>query len=247
MKKEQYIFGIHPLLEAIDAGKTIDKVWIQRGMNPETTQGVVSQLKRGEIPFQYVPKAKLDQFTRGNHQGVVTSISPIEFSNIEWLLPALYEKGETPFLLILDRISDVRNFGAICRSAECAGVHAIIIPAKGAAQINADSIKTSAGAALRIPICRVPSIVQTINFLTESGIEIIACFENGEEPYFEADLDKPFALMMGSEDDGISKNNLQGATTSIRIPMAGKTASLNVSVATGIILFEALKQRALAS
>ncbi len=244
-KKEQKIYGIHPILEAINEGKTFDKVFVQKGLHPETMHKVLPLLKRNDIPFQFVPKIKLDRITSKNHQGLIGLMSPIEFQNIEWLLPTLYEQGETPFILVLDRISDVRNFGAICRTAEGAGVHAIVIPAKGAAQINEDAIKTSTGSILRMPICRTTSIHQTIDFLNESGLTTLACHEGGKETYFEADLTQPCALIMGSEEDGIGRSALESSSKSISIPMKGSTESLNVSVATAVILFEGVRQRSL--
>lgn len=242
-KQDQTIYGIHPILEAIDSGKTIDKVLVQRGLSPETLHKILPVLKTNDIPFQFAPKIKLDKVTSKNHQGVIAMISPIEFQEIEWLLPNIYEEGETPLILVLDRISDIRNFGAICRSAECAGVHAIVIPSKGAAQINADAIKSSAGAILRIPICRTFSVGDTIDFLKQSGLATMACHEKGTEPYFKADLTIPLAIIMGSEKDGISNNADDATEHSIFIPMKGKTESLNVSVATAIILFDAMRQR----
>jgi 23S rRNA (guanosine2251-2'-O)-methyltransferase len=243
MKNNQLIYGVHPLLEALDAGKNLDKVMIQRGLNPETLQKLLAALKRSEIPFQFVPKARLDRETGKNHQGVLAFISPVEYQSLEWLIPAIYEKGEVPFILILDRITDVRNFGAICRTAECAGVHAVVVPSKGAAQINEDAIKTSAGAILRIPICRENSLKDSIVLLNESGLQTIACHEGGKRPYFKANLSEPIAIIMGSEEDGISKNIMESVSQSVSIPMQGKTDSLNVSVASAIVMFDALRQR----
>ncbi len=244
MKNELLIYGIHPLLEAVDSGKNIDKVMVQRGLNPDTLQKVLPLLKQHEIPFQFVPKAKLDRVTAKNHQGIIAFISPVEFQDLEWLVPGIYEKGEVPLILILDRITDVRNFGAICRSAECAGVHAVVIPFKGAAQINEDAIKTSAGAILRLPICRAPSLKDAVKYLNGSGFQTVVCDENGKETYFDCDLTIPVAIIMGSEEDGISKNISEVANRTATIPMHGKTESLNVSVATSILLFECLRQRA---
>lgn len=243
MKKDQLIYGIHPVLEALETGKSMEKVMIQRGLNPDTLSKLLPRLKDSGTPFQFVPKVKLDKTTGKNHQGVIAMVSPIEFQHIEWLIPSIYESGETPLLLILDRITDVRNFGAICRSAECAGVHAIIIPTKGAAQINEDAIKTSTGALLRIPVCRTDSLGSTIEFLNESGFKTIACHEKGKEVYYDCELNTPVAIIMGSEEDGISKNAREASTHSVNIPMKGVTQSLNVSVATSILLFEALRQR----
>ena len=247
MKKEQLIYGIHPVLEALETGKSMEKVMIQRGLSPDTLQKLLPRLKDSGTPFQFVPKVKLDKTTGKNHQGVIAMVSPIEFQHIEWLIPTIYESGEIPLLLILDRITDVRNFGAICRSAECAGVHAIIIPTKGAAQINEDAIKTSTGALLRIPICRTDSLGSTIEFLNESGFKTIATHEKGKQVYYDCELNTPVAIIMGSEDDGISKNAKEASTHSVNIPMKGSTQSLNVSVATSILLFEALRQRGISS
>ncbi len=247
MRNDLLLYGVHPVLEALDTGKIIEKVMVQRGLNPETLQKLLPKLKRAEIPFQFVPKAKLDRVTGKNHQGVIGFISPVEFQDLEWLVPSIYERGEVPFILILDRITDVRNFGAICRSAECAGVHAVVIPLKGAAQINEDAIKTSAGAILRIPVCRAASLQQVVEYLNESGLDTVACTEKGKDVYFETDLNGPLALIMGSEEDGISRNIMEAVNKSVSIPMPGKTESLNVSVATGILLFESLRQRKLPS
>ena len=231
------------MLEALETGKSMEKVMIQKGLNPDTLHKILPKLKETGTPFQFVPKVKLDKTTGKNHQGIIAMMSPIEFQDLEWLIPSIYESGETPLLLILDRITDVRNFGAICRSAECAGVHAIVIPTKGAAQMNEDAIKTSTGALLRIPICRADSLGSTIDFLNESGFKTIACHEKGKEVYYDCDLTTPVAIIMGSEEDGISNNAREASNQSVRIPMVGETQSLNVSVATSILLFEGLRQR----
>ncbi|NEN23483.1 23S rRNA (guanosine(2251)-2'-O)-methyltransferase RlmB [Cryomorpha ignava] len=243
MKKDQLVYGIHPVLEALETGKSMEKVMIQKGLNPDTLHKILPKLKETGTPFQFVPKVKLDKTTGKNHQGIIAMMSPIEFQDLEWLIPSIYESGETPLLLILDRITDVRNFGAICRSAECAGVHAIVIPTKGAAQMNEDAIKTSTGALLRIPICRADSLGSTIDFLNESGFKTIACHEKGKDIYYECDFTTPVAIIMGSEEDGISNNARESSNHSVRIPMLGETQSLNVSVATSILLFEGLRQR----
>ncbi|HKK39755.1 MAG TPA: 23S rRNA (guanosine(2251)-2'-O)-methyltransferase RlmB [Cryomorphaceae bacterium] len=246
MKNKEFIaYGIHPISEILKKGKPIEKVLIQKGLRGDAAYEVVNGLRKAEVPIQYVPKAKLDRITGKNHQGMIAYISPVEYQNIEWLLPDLYEKGETPLILILDGITDVRNFGAICRTAECAGVHAVVIPTKGSAQIGPDAIKTSAGALLQLPICRSMNITDTLNFLKTSGLKIIACHENAEVSHTEADLTAPAAIIMGSEESGIQIENLATSTDQIRIPLKGRTSSLNVSTATGIILFETLRQRSL--
>lgn len=242
-KKEQLIYGIHPVLEALETGKSLDKVMILKGLNSETLHKVLPRLKETNTPFQFVPKVKLDKTTGKNHQGLIAYISPVEFQDLEWLIPSIYESGKTPLLLILDQITDVRNFGAICRSAEAAGVDAVIIPSRGAAQINEDAIKTSAGALLRIPVCRRDSLTETITYLNESGFKTVACFEEGEQIYHQADLTTPLAIVMGSEEKGIKRQHMEAATDRVRIPMVGQTESLNVSVASSILLFEALRQR----
>jgi len=242
-KKQQLVYGIHPVLEALEAGKPLDKVMLQRGLRQETLQKVLRHLKKHNTPFQFVPKTKLDRTTGKNHQGLIAFLSPVEYQDLQWLLPSIFEKGETPLILVLDRITDIRNFGAICRSAECAGVHAIVVPEKGSAQINADAIKTSAGALLRIPICRVKSLVNTLKFLADSGITSLAVHEKSERPYYRQDLSIPLAIVMGSEEDGISDKVLNQTQFSALIPMKGETESLNVSVSTAIVLFETLRQR----
>lgn len=245
-KKEQLVYGVHPVLEALETGKSIEKVMILKGLNADSLHKILPKLKETGTPFQFVPKVKLDKTTGKNHQGIIAMMSPIEFQDLEWLVPSLFESGKNPLILLLDQITDVRNFGAICRSAECAGVDAIVIPDRGAAQINEDAIKTSAGALLRIPVCRSESFSSTLAFLNQSGLKSISCFEGGKEVYYKADLTMPLVLIMGSEEKGIRRNIVEESTHSVKIPMVGKTESLNVSVATSIILFEALRQRSIA-
>jgi len=217
-----------------------------KGLRSEGGRELSQALRRRGIPVQYVPKVKLDRITTKNHQGVIAHISPVDFHEIEWLLPTIYERGETPLFLFLDGITDVRNFGAICRTAECAGVHAIIIPSKGSAQIGPDAIKTSAGALLRVPICRTDAPLDTLGFLHQSGVQSFACHEKAEFIHSETDLTMPAVLIMGSEERGISAKIKATSPKHIRIPLYGTTSSLNVSTAVGIILFEALRQRAIA-
>ncbi|MEM9050526.1 MAG: 23S rRNA (guanosine(2251)-2'-O)-methyltransferase RlmB [Bacteroidota bacterium] len=244
MKNKEFVaYGIHPISEALKEGKPIEKVLIQKGLRGESSHELVHQLRKAEIPTQFVPKIKLDKITGKNHQGLIAFISPVEYQNIEWLLPSLYEEGKVPLILILDGVTDVRNFGAICRTAECAGVHAIVVPARGSAQIGPDAIKTSAGALLQIPICRTNDLSETINFLHSSGLKIISCHEKASKKHYSSDLTKPCALIMGSEETGISKDILATSTEEVRIHLVGSTSSLNVSTAAGIILFEALRQR----
>ena len=238
-----YIFGIRPVIEAIKANKEVDKVLLQKGLTGETYKELLDLLKERNISMQYVPYQKMDRITKKLHQGVIAFISLIEYQKLENVLPMIYESGEDPFLLILDQISDVRNMGAIVRTAECAGVHAIIVPSKGSAQINADAAKTSAGAIHRVPICRSDNLKKELDFLQQSGIKLIAATEKAEGIYTEVDYKQPIAIIMGSEEKGISHELLKMAEEKVKIPLKGEIASLNVSVAVGVIVFEALRQK----
>jgi 23S rRNA (guanosine2251-2'-O)-methyltransferase len=237
------IFGSRAVLESIKAGKQFEKVLVQTGLKNDLINEVVYALKSNGIAFQYVPQEKLNRITRKNHQGVVAFLSIISYSDIEEIVVSLFEKGENPLILVLDGITDVRNFGAICRSAECAGVHAIVVPEKGSAQINGDAMKTSAGALNLVPICKVFNLKKTIQYLQQSGISVFACTEKASKNVYDAQMSGPAAIVMGSEDVGISNEVIKTVDEMLKIPMAGKIESLNVSVAVGIILFEARRQR----
>ncbi len=243
MDKDEYIYGTRAVIEAINTGKNIEKVFIKTGLNNELIHQLISLIKENSITFQFVPLEKINRITRKNHQGVLAFISPIEYTSIEMILPALFEKGREPLLLILDQITDVRNFGAIARSAECAGVDAIIIPEKGMAQIGADAIKTSAGALHYIPICKVPSLFRTVQFLKDSGIQIVAATEKGDKIYTQGNFKLPVAIVMGSEESGISQSILNIADQRLKIPLFGNIESLNVSVSAGLMIYEAVRQR----
>lgn len=242
-EKESGIFGLRPIIEALEAGKTIDKLFVQKGLQGEIFSELRKYITEYEIPTQYVPLEKLNRLTRKNHQGVFAFISPIEFHKIENLLPQIWEQGKTPFLLILDRVSDVRNFGAIARTAECVGVDAIIIPEKGSASVNADAIKTSTGALYNIPVCKENSLRKVFQYLQQSGIQIVSATEKAKDYIYDADYVPPTAIVMGSEEDGISNDLLKISDHIVKLPMVGKTSSLNVSVACGAFLFEAVRQR----
>ena len=237
------IFGIRPIIEAIHSGKEIEKVLIRKDLNGELFQELFREVKENNIPFQYVPAEKLNRITGKNHQGVIALVSSVVYHNIETILPDLYEQGLTPFILILDSVTDVRNIGAIARSAECGGIHAIIVPDKGSAQLNADAIKTSAGALNYIPVCRVKNLINTIKFLKDSGLKIIAATEKAAGVYFNEDLKGPLTIVLGAEDTGINPDILRIADTLIRIPVAGKISSMNVSAAASILIYEAVRQR----
>jgi len=241
--KDHYIFGIHAVLEAAQAGKDLDKVMVKRGAGSDLLKKLLGVLARMEIPVQQVPVEKLNRITGKNHQGVIALLSEITYVDITTLLPSIFEKGENPMILLLDGVSDVRNFGAIARSAECAGVHAIVIPSSGSAAINADAIKTSAGALHRIPVCRHRDLLTVVRFLKDSGLKIFAATEKASESMYSTDMTGPAGMILGSEDKGISTQLLKQSDSWVSIPMKGIITSLNVSVAAGIILFEMVRQR----
>jgi len=244
-EQSQLIYGIRPVMEAIHAGKEIDRIFITRNSAGELMTELKKLLVDNNIPWQEVPIEKIHRITRNNHQDVVCFISSISYATISNVLPGIFEKGETPLILILDRITDVRNFGAIARTAECSGVHAIVIPFRGAATVTADAIKTSAGALNSIPVCRENNLRDTLEYLRQSGLRIIAATEKGSGTYFDADLSGPLAIVMGSEEDGVSNDLLRHADELVKIPLFGKISSLNVSVACGVVLYEAIRQRGL--
>lgn len=243
MKRERLIIGIRPLMEAIAAGKEIEKVLIQQGHRGALGQELKLQLQQNQIPVQSVPIEKLNSLSRQNHQGVVAFVSPIIYGNLDNIIADVYEKGETHNLLMLDGVTDVRNFGAICRTAECMGVHAVIIPDKGAAQINEEAIKTSAGALYNIPVCRVKSLSKTVETLQQSGVRVVACSEKKDENLESVNMALPTCIIMGSEESGISNELLRKADDIAKVPMNGKTLSLNVSAAAAIALYELTRQR----
>ncbi|MDK2908958.1 MAG: rRNA (guanosine2251-2-O)-methyltransferase [Bacteroidales bacterium] len=243
LKDTQLIYGLRPVMEAIKAGRDFERLYIQKNIEGEGIRQLRQLLANYHIHYQFVPVEKLNRLTQGNHQGVVGILSYIAYSDIEQLLPGIFEKGEIPFLVIADRITDVRNFGAIARTAECAGVHAIVVPDQESAMINADALKTSAGALARIPVCRSSNLRVTALFLRESGVKIIAVSEKGNENYTQTDLTGPVALILGSEENGISPQLLKMADHICKIPLLGEIASLNVSVASGIVMYEVVRQR----
>jgi len=241
--KQGFIYGIRAIIEAIEANREIEKILIQNNLGGELIIELKRKLKEHGLLYNAVPVETLNRLTRSNHQGSIAYISEINYHNVEDVLPTIYEEGRVPFFLILDRITDVRNFGAICRTAYSAGIDAVIVPFKGGAQANADAVKTSAGALNKIIVCRSPNLKYTINFLKESGVQIIACTEKSEKVYSHLDYTKPTAIIMGSEEDGVSAEYLKLCDNRAMIPMIGDLGSLNVSVATGIILYETVRQR----
>jgi len=242
-EEKNYIFGIRAIIEAVEAGKTIDKLFIQKGLHNDLFAELWKLVRVKRINYKHVPIEKINRLTRKNHQGVFAFISPIDFHNIEDVIPKLYEEGKNPLVLVLDRITDVRNFGAIARTAECAGVDTILIPEQNAAAINADAIKTSAGALHKITVCRTWNLKLALQFLKDSGIQLIGCTEKTQDDMYKPDYTPPTAIIIGSEEDGVSPEFLKMCDAKAKIPMSGKIASLNVSVATGVILYEAIRQR----
>jgi 23S rRNA (guanosine2251-2'-O)-methyltransferase len=244
MEKSDMIYGTRAVIEAIAAGKNIDKVMIQSGLANDLVKELITVAKGNNIPIAYVPAEKLKRLSSKNHQGVICLLSAVSsFSSVDDLIYKAYNEGREPFFLILDRITDVRNFGAIVRTAECAGVDGIIIPEKGNAPITSDAMKTSAGALNHLPICRERDLRKTLQLLHDNGIRVVACTEKTERSVYELKLTGPLAIIMGSEEDGISDNLLRSADDLAKIPLKGKIGSLNVSVAAGIALYEVVRQK----
>src|SRR5690606_14468752 len=245
MENTGQIYGIRAVMEAIKANEPIDKVFIQKGLKGDLSKEMENLNRKNGINASYVPSEKLNRLTRNNHQGVVASISPITFLIIETLVEQVLDQdNKVPLFLLLDQLSDVRNFGAIIRTAECTGVDGIIIQKKGAAPVTADTIKTSAGAAFRVPIAKVDHIKDAVFYLQASGIQVIAATEKTNNTIYDISFNGPTALVMGSEDIGITPYILKAADNTAKLPMLGQIGSLNVSVACGVFLYEVVRQRA---
>lgn len=241
----QMVFGIRAVIEAIKSGKEIEALFIQRGLSGGLIQELKGLLQEYNLTAQQVPVEKLNRITPKNHQGVIGIISPIIYQKIEDIIPQIFEQGKVPLILVLDSITDVRNMGAIARTAECAGVDAIVIPSKGSAQVTPNAIKTSAGALFKIPVCRHDNLVQTVKFLQESGLQVVCCTEKTNDTIYQVDYTPPTVIVMGSEEDGIRNELIRVAEYLAKIPMFGEIASLNVSVSTAVIVYEAIRQRGL--
>ncbi|HET9570115.1 MAG TPA: 23S rRNA (guanosine(2251)-2'-O)-methyltransferase RlmB [Bacteroidales bacterium] len=242
-QKSEFIFGIRAVLEAVLAGKDIDKILLRKDLESELSKELFDALKGTRIPVQRVPVEKLNRVTMKNHQGVVAFVSEVTYQRLEDILPTLYEEGKSPFIVLLDGITDVRNFGAIARTCECADVHAIVIPMTDSVSVNADAVKTSAGALHTLPVCREKSIRESILLLKNSGVKVIAASEKASTSYVNVDYTGPVAIVMGAEDTGIANENLRICDELVKIPILGKIGSLNVSVAAGILMYEAVKHR----
>ncbi|MDR0744978.1 MAG: 23S rRNA (guanosine(2251)-2'-O)-methyltransferase RlmB [Mediterranea sp.] len=242
-ENSEMIFGVRAVIEAIQAGKEIDKILVKRDIQSDLSKELFAILKGTLIPVQRVPVERINKFTRKNHQGVIAFVSSVTYQKVEEQVPFFFEQGKNPFFIMLDGITDVRNFGAIARTCDCAGVDAIIIPAKGSVSVNADAMKTSAGALHTLPVCREKNLKETLQYLKKSGFRIIAATEKGDYEYTKADYTGPLCLIMGAEDTGLSYENLALCDEWVKIPVRGTIGSLNVSVAAGILMYEALKQR----
>ncbi|WP_299532114.1 23S rRNA (guanosine(2251)-2'-O)-methyltransferase RlmB [Ulvibacterium sp.] len=243
MRKSERIYGIRAVIEAINSDKTIDKVYLQKGLKGDLYRELESIIRKKGVNATYVPVERLNRSSKENHQGVIAHISPISFFKLEELVEAALSSQKLPLFLLLDQISDVRNFGAIIRTAECTGVNGIIIPKKGAAPITSDTIKTSAGAAFKVPIAKVDHIKDAIFYLQASGVQVVAATEKTEKSIYEVSFKGPCSIVMGSEGLGISPSVLKSADHRAKLPMMGEIGSLNVSVACGVFLYEALRQR----
>lgn len=243
IRESDCIFGLRPVLEAIKAGKQIDRLLVKQGLQGPLYHELMTEVSKYNIVYQIVPVERIELVTKKNHQGVLAWLSVIEYQKISNLLPMIFEKGDDPLIIALDGVSDVRNFGAIVRSADCFGAHAVMIPEKGSARITPDAIKTSAGALHTMPVCRERSIVRSVEYLRESGLKVICAVEKSGKQASEADLTGPSVLIMGSEDKGISRELTSLADHTVSIPMTGNIGSLNVSVAAGIFLYEIVRQR----
>ncbi|MFN4081122.1 MAG: 23S rRNA (guanosine(2251)-2'-O)-methyltransferase RlmB [Saprospiraceae bacterium] len=244
MENEGQIYGHHPVVEAIRSGRAIEKVFFQQGLRGEVEKEIRHLTREFDIPLAVIPREKLDRMTNGRHQGVVARLSAIDFHALDQLLPQVFERGESPLILVLDSVTDVRNFGGMARSALCLGAHAAVVPASGAAPINDDAVKSSAGALLHLPICRVRSLFSTVEFLQNSGLQVVSlALTPRSVPLPTLDLREPTALLLGSEGDGLHPKLLRMSDHTARIPQSERFDSLNVGVAAGIALYEAARQR----
>lgn len=241
--EKEMIFGIRAIIEAIDAGKTFDKILLRRDMSSSIGKELIQKLQGTNTPVQKIPLEKLNKYTDKNHQGAIAFLSPIEFYNLETFIPTLFDEGKVPLLMVLDGVTDVRNFGAIARTCACAGANALVIGAFGSAAINGDAVKTSAGALYSLPVCKVENLQQCLQYLRDYGFNVVAATEHATHNYTDIDMTVPTAIIMGSEDKGIYEPNLRICSHQVRIPMTGPIESLNVSVAAGVMLYEAVRQR----
>ncbi len=242
-EKQYLVYGIHPVEEALRSGRTIDKVFVRQGSGSSQTGSLVHTIRNLSIPVQFVPVEKLNRITSKNHQGIIAYLSPIEFTDLTMLLPTLFEQGKTPFLIALDGITDVRNFGGIARTVECAGADAVLIPVKGSVTVNPDAIHASAGALNRIAVCREKNLLNSLIYLKESGLQIIGASEKASGYFYRPDYTLPTVLVFGAEDAGISQAVLERVDHLVKIPLMGSIQSLNVGIAASVMMYEVLRQR----
>lgn len=245
MTPDNTIFGIHPIQEALSSNISFDKVFVQKGINSTKIEAIILELNKKNIPVNSVPIEKLNRLTRGNHQGIVAVTSPVAFHSLETIVENVLGEPKAPLFLILDQITDVRNFGAILRTAECTGVDAVIIQKSGGAPVSGDTVKTSAGAIYKIPICKVDHIKDALFYFQASGITVVAATEKTKNTIYSIDLNRPLAIIMGSEGKGISPSVLNLVDEKATLPLLGEINSLNVSVACGAFLYEVVRQRSL--
>jgi len=243
MANENYIFGMHPVMEAIKANKEIDKVFIQSDLRGPHVTELRKLLKTHKVSSQNLPLGRMNHLYKKNHQGVVAFLSPIDYQPYQEVISNAFESGKMPLVLILDRVSDVGNFGAICRTAECTGVDCIIIPVKGSAQINGEAVKRSSGALLNVNISKERDLAAVAEDLKSMGLQVVGCTEKTEELIYSVDYKMPTVIVMGSEEDGINSQLMKTLDAKVKIPMMGNTESLNVSVSAGVIIYEAIRQR----
>ena len=243
MEKSDYIFGHRAIIEAIEAGRDIDKVLLRKDLTGDLSKELIAKIKEYGIVSQRVPVEKLNRITRKNHQGAIALLSAVGYDSLDNLVPRLYEEGKTPFLVLLDGVTDTRNFGAIARTALCAGADAIVIPSRGSAGATPDAMKTSAGALNYLPVCRERDILSAVRMLRDNGYRMVAATEKGNVDYTRADYTVPVAIVMGAEETGISPEVLRECDELAAIPIAGEVGSLNVSVAAGVMMYEVVRQR----
>lgn len=240
---KDYIFGLRAIIEAIEAGKTVDRVLMRRDLGGELAKELLEKIREYDVPLQRVPLEKLNRITMKNHQGAVAMLSPVEYYRLDRIIPQLYEEGKTPMIVVLDGVTDARNFGAIARTCDCAGVDAIVIPERGSASATSDAVKASAGALFYVPVCREKSVASAVRQLRENGYHIVGASEKGAAAYTDVDYTVPVAVVMGAEDTGISPEVIRSCDSLVSIPMLGNIGSLNVGVAAGVMIYEGVRQR----
>lgn len=242
-KSKNFIFGIHAVIEAIEAGKSIDKLLVKKEFSGDLGRELLSVARNFGVPVQHVPVEKLNRITRRNHQGAIAMLAAVDYCRIDSVIPQLYDDGINPLVVVLDGITDVRNFGAIARTCECAGVNTIVIPERNSVGVTADAVKTSAGALTYLPVCRESNLVKAVKYLKDSGCRVIGAAGETKIPYTASDYTGPVAIVLGSEDNGISPEIKKLCDELVAIPEFGEINSLNVSVAGGIMIYEVVRQR----